>query len=587
MKKGMIKQLSASLLTGATMFMSSAFMAGCSESGDAVGHGGVEEETSIAQGTLRLAGSVQVMAKMVISDLENFGSTTKAISFEAHNVEFCVLDSATFAVSEECFRATVGDQRNYDLKLDNKSWRYGLVTVNGSWLDEPVSYRAVVDAKKSLATNVNILTEWEYYLADKFVASGASVEDALAQARRSVLDTMGLGEGYDDFGKMNLAGASKSDAALVAATFALKLPSEEQSIEYLVDVAMSAKFFHSDPFWEWLGVDRPDESFMSLADKYMSNFASVFLNLGRCEGENLGRLIRYNEFDFGFLDRSVKEFGYSLKCEDGLWFWVAPEYEHQVGTMTDARDGRTYMTTTFSIDGKSVTWMAEDLQYNVSGSRCFGDVPENCDSYGRLYSWLDLMDLDTTGYMETAVYESGKPTIQRFNSLEECMEKEMTDGNLEWIGLDSTGAYLACMDQQVQYSKVLESIDPRNHQGICPDGWRIPSVKDWNALSEFLGDNMDVKLMKDDAWPIMVAAEESAIGFMFARSMDVVDFSATPNGAQHEKYFAIIPGADEDNQFGLNGNYVEIDRGAQAVDIYGAFDPGYYNLLSVRCIKAD
>lgn len=586
MNKSVIKKFGAGLLTGATMFMSSAFMAGCSESGDKVS-GGVAEETGIAQGTMQLAGSVQVMAKMVISDSENLGSTTKAISFEAHNVEFCVLDSATFAVSEECYRATVRDQRNYDLKLDNKSWRYGLVTVNGSWLDEPVSYRAVVDAKKSLATNVNILTEWEYYLADKFVASGASVEDALAQARRSVLDTMGLGEGYDDFGKMNLAGASKSDAALVAATFALKLPSEEQSIEYFVDVAMSAKFFHSDPFWEWLGVDRPDESFMSLADKYMSNFASVFLNLGRCEGENLGRFIRYNEFDFGPLDRSVKEFGYSLKCEDGLWFWVAPEYEHQVGSMTDSRDGRTYKTTTFSNDGKSVTWMAEDLQYNVPGSHCFEDVPENCDSYGRLYYWLNLMGLDTTGYMETVVYESGKPTIQRFKSLEECMEKEMTDGLGEWIGLDSTAAYLACMDQQVQYSKVLESIDPQNHQGICPDGWRIPSVKDWNALSEFLGDNMDVKLMKDDAWPIMVAINDSDVGYMYGRTMDVVDFSATPNGTQDAKLFASIPGTEEENQLGLNGNYVEIDYGVQAVDIYGDFDSGYYNLLSVRCIKAD
>lgn len=586
MNMKLLKKWSASALASTALFTSAVFMAACSEDSGKVA-GGVAEETGIAQGTLQLAGSVQVIAKMIASDSAGSKNSETSISFEAHNVEFCVLDSATFAVSEECYRATVRDQRNYDLKLDNKSWRYGLVTVNGSWLDEPVSYRAVVDAKKSLATNVNILTEWEYYLADKFVASGASVEDALAQARRSVLDTMGLGEGYDDFGKMNLAGASKSDAALVAATFALKLPSEEQSIENLVNVAMSAKFFHSDPFWEWLGVDRPDESFMSLADKYMSNFASVFLNLGRCEGENLGRLIRYNEFDFGFLDRSVKEFGYSLKCEDGLWFWVAPEYEHQVGTMTDARDGRTYKTTTFSIDGKSVTWMAEDLQYNVSGSRCFGDVPENCDSYGRLYSWLDLMDLDTTGYMETAVYESGKPTIQRFNSLEECMEKEMTDGNLEWIGLDSTGAYLACMDQQVQYSKVLESIDPRNHQGICPDGWRIPSVKDWNALSSYLGDNMDVKLMKDDAWPIMVGAKDSIVGFMYARTMDVIDFSATPLGDRAGKDFASIPGTEEENQFGLNGNFVEIDYGIQAVDIYGTFDPGYYNLLSVRCIKAD
>jgi len=36
--------------------------------------------------------------------------------------------------------------------------------------------------------------------------------------------------------------------------------------------------------------------------------------------------------------------------------------------------------------GKQV-WMAENLNYNASGSKCYDNKPANCDKYGRLYNW--------------------------------------------------------------------------------------------------------------------------------------------------------------------------------------------------------
>jgi uncharacterized protein (TIGR02145 family) len=39
-------------------------------------------------------------------------------------------------------------------------------------------------------------------------------------------------------------------------------------------------------------------------------------------------------------------------------------------------------------------WMAENLNYNVSGSKCYNNKPVNCDKYGRLYDWATAMGID-------------------------------------------------------------------------------------------------------------------------------------------------------------------------------------------------
>ena len=111
-----------------------------------------------------------------------------------------------------------------------------------------------------------------------------------------------------------------------------------------------------------------------------------------------------------------------------------PVYCEEVpaGMLCDKRDGQMYRLVAIG----SQVWMAQNLNYHSEGSWCYENKKNNCNVYGRLYSWTAAMGLPAQYAKESA------------------------------------GALLK-----------------GEHQGVCPEGSHMPTSADMKALLDYMKKN--------------------------------------------------------------------------------------------------
>lgn len=149
--------------------------------------------------------------------------------------------------------------------------------------------------------------------------------------------------------------------------------------------------------------------------------------------------------------------GMKWTCEDSKWVW---DEKAIAGSMTDARDGKEYKTTTIATQ----TWMAENLNYDynegTAKSYCYSNSSANCDKYGRLYMWSAAMD-------SAAVFS---------NAGKGC------------------GYGTTCAAASTSSATLV--------RGVCPEGWHLPSNTDWSILWAAIGgtSTAGTKLKSASGW---------------------------------------------------------------------------------------
>ncbi len=204
-------------------------------------------------------------------------------------------------------------------------------------------------------------------------------------------------------------------------------------------------------------------------------------------------------------------------------------------SIIDERDGQTYKTVKIG----NQWWMAENLNYADSVKTpslrernwCYNDSAKYCAKYGRLYTWAAAID-------SSKLYDSGN-------------------------GVNCGDGIMCTLPEKIQ--------------GLCPNGWHLPKLAEWEILfAQVGGDSIAGKiLMSQKDW----THNENG--------SDIYGFNALPAGGTNLKgqfnsigdytFFWIAETANEDYAYYVC-LYYEDER---ALLIYSYKKTAH----SVRCVK--
>jgi uncharacterized protein (TIGR02145 family) len=401
-----------------------------------------------------------------------------------------------------------------------------------------LSVNAFIDVRDSSAVTVDVFSDLIAYRVRVLVLIGNDFADAMAQAKREILEAFGIyGVAFDSLERSGL------DYYAMQSVFVRVLFSSYGSGNLMASAPISKSFEQTGSFlrekdaviggvrtvmkdlrfklsipqavYDDMGPQVAKEyQAMLLYEKYLAGMMSVMLGAGQCSSAQEGTSM--DAFDEYYRPSGMK---FSIVCRSGNWHLSYEQVPHTFGTMTDARDGNVYKTVTIDLGNKTQTWMAENLKYKGVKTSCLDDNDRNCDIYGRQYDWNVAMGLgDSIFVVEFASMQECIDTLSpRYSTtpilydsvyIEKCIEelpepdsigieKCMYYGGGIPVNYDSIRAvfdieirerceeYLNATASFIDAGKVnMDSLALT--QGVCPDGWRIPTFDDWESLFKYI-----------------------------------------------------------------------------------------------------
>ena len=527
-----------------------------------------------------------------VVDWEVAGVSQKGPFVTGSAVTVQELDGITLKQTGKSFKGSIkSDKGDFAIKDINLESQYAILEASGYYRDEisgkkssgMVTLRALTDLSNRKTVNINLLTHLEYervlYLVNK---KKMSIADAKAQAEEEVLASFAINGDFGESEDLNIFESGDGNAALLAVSVLMQGDADvagltERMGEFGISLAEGGRWDDADTktaIADWacdidlkgsLSKVRKNVEDWKYADtvpafeKYVTNFWWDNYGLGVCNDKrenetkrNINKLSNlYNEYfvcekgrwhipgDEPLSSSSVEDASESSSSSPaGVSSSSSVQNPSGIsfGTMKDSRDGQEYKTVRI---GNQV-WMAENLNYAAEGSRCYGDDKKNCEKYGRLYNW-DIA-LDTTS---------------------------------EGCG--------------VNFNRCTLKSDFYPRQGVCPDGWHLPDLGEWDDLIEYTDDDVDGETFGfslqsyywDDDW-------EKQYG------TDKFGFNAKPAGMfDGEKYVgldsaAIFWTSSKIVDVIMNGaittlNYVMLEKKSSGITRSRGGDVEWG--LSVRCVK--
>ena len=190
-------------------------------------------------------------------------------------------------------------------------------------------------------------------------------------------------------------------------------------------------------------------------------------------------------------------------------------------TFTDSRDGKTYKKVTIG----SQTWMAENLNYETKGGKCFG--------------------------------EDGK-VVQTFFESDETEEKTLPKAEV-----------------QANCTKHGRLYNWETAMKACPSGWHLPSTKEWETLVNSAGGKNDgAKKLKKDNY-----------GFSDSPCCGEADGSFVAESVSSGNWWSTNEMEDDSKEaYGWNIGY-DADGDGRLFNYTSSIYKGKSSLLYVRCIQ--
>ena len=443
------------------------------------------------------------------------------------------LDSVSFAQTGVSYSDT--------LRQEGDKFKFSNVTLESPYVQVRVFGRsiggdggdvsAIADVRKTKNVNLNLLTTLKTALWRYLASKGVAHDSLDARSEVATLEALGIAENFSGF---------ESDAILenpkyvMAATAVSMMFVKSSLIEwYSVDSVKSVlekdgsldnldmktrgrlveRLAKALVDMKWVtrmnrdvldssDLDEDVKTLYNDKQAYVKLVADVYVKLmgeDRCTEAREGNMLELAGTDMFLVCRSE-----GWRIEVGKVGNVPPES----GTMTDARDGRVYRTVTYSIDGKSQTWMAENLKYEYGDSHCLDGKDRQCEVFGRLYSWGDAMGLDSS-----IVWTMDECLDYYRTELDKCIANTQDEHKGDsaimdslcgsaaelpmWCEEETTGLYA-----KYKLPAAIGLIDSVNHQGVCPQGWHVATADDWKGLFNFIKDTYNVEKI-EAAWYLL------------------------------------------------------------------------------------